>query len=995
MMMKIHKPQICGMALTLMMAASALTFTPAQVQAQSILKSKDIHLPDYYDATVRAAFKRGNWEGGKRLLDEGLKRYPDVSTLNELAGRYFYHKKAYDDARFYLVRALRDNNANVEAKQLIINVEEETRNYSSAICYVNELLEIHPYWKGLWRRKINLYRKQKNDVEADRLLERLCHIYPNDAQLKKDLNYRLEQRAIADRKSGDKNTAIESLRQLVSNDPKKEEHYLTLCNLLLQQGRRSEAIDVADRGVSNLPGSYRLITKKAGILAEDNRYGEAMAFVERCMKHNHSGQLSSFYGQLQADAARAAAKGDPYILYGKVYERTKSQESLDYLLNTAITRGYYDDALTYIAAERKRKGDTEDLLYKAYIVNRRMGNAQAASSLLSRLYQRNPANKDVADELARERLNRGMEMMNSGGYGEALPLLEFAAEHSTDPEVRESAFNRMVTCNVELRRYAAAERALADYQAQFPSAPNTILKHADILNRSGRTEAALELIAKKCDEEDDALTRAQYVNAYEEAAVPHIKRLIKLGAYGKAYTQSLRLLEICPLSEDGLQYAVNTSAQLKRWKEHRRWVALGRERYPNDNFYVVKQAALYTTDRKYSNSQDILLPKVSEYMGDSLLIRANSTNSSDWAMALLDRHQNDSAMAVINKAIEYDSENRLLLYTKGLIFEAKHEYDSAYVYQKYYRPGYGEEASFRRHLDGLVARGYRNGLNFEYLQGRYGEEDVITAVASIEYTRKLDETDAVGVRFNYAGREGAAKDTKSDDQQPGGTGIQLVGEWTHQFDELWSGTATVGLANKYFPQLMANARLTRNFAHDWEGEVHAGFRRINSYEKRFRWQATGEDSPAWVFDHWDDTHNLLLNLGIGASKTIDLFWLNGRLDLYNMKSKMYANLMLQGKYFMLNDGKSCIQALASIGSAPEASMIDNAMPGTFSRLNTQVGLGGQYRIHRNVTLGVLGTWLTYYTQTNTRTGTEESPIDGVNTRYKNLFNIDVQVLISF
>ena len=82
MMMTINKPQICGMALTLMMAASALTFTPAQAQAQSILTTKDIHLPDYYDTTVRAAVKRGNWEGGKRLLDEGLKRYPDVSTLN-------------------------------------------------------------------------------------------------------------------------------------------------------------------------------------------------------------------------------------------------------------------------------------------------------------------------------------------------------------------------------------------------------------------------------------------------------------------------------------------------------------------------------------------------------------------------------------------------------------------------------------------------------------------------------------------------------------------------------------------------------------------------------------------------------------------------------------------------------------------------------------------------------------------------------------------------
>ncbi len=995
--MSIHRTTIYGIALTMALSAMALTFTPTEVQAQSLFSNKNKHLPDYYDSTVRAAFKRGNWEGGKRLLDEGLKLYPTVSVLNELAGRYYYNKQAYDDARYYLVKALRDDNTNVVAKQLIVNVEEETRNYSSAICYVNELLEVHPYWKGLWRRKINLYRKLKNDVEADRLLERLCQIYPNDAQLKKDLNYRLEQRAAAERKAGDKTSAIESAKQLVDNNPKNEEYYLTLCNLLLQQGRRSEAIDIADRGVSNLPGSNRLIIKKASILAEDNRYGEAISFVERAMKQNHSGQLSSFYGELQTDAARAAAKSDPYTLYGKVYERTKSQEALDYLVNTSISRGYYDDALTYIAAERKRKGDTEDLLYKAYIVNRRMGNTQAASNLLYKLYQRNPRNKDVAEELARERLNRAMEIMNNGGYGEALPLLEFVSTNATDKEVRESALTRIITCNIELKRYAAAERALATYEAQFPGAANAILKHADIYNLSGKTEAALALLAKKCNEESDALTRAQYVNAYEEIAVPYIKKLMSFGATGKAYQQSLQLLEIYPLSESGLRYAVNTSGQLKRWDEHRRLVALGRERFPEDNFYVVKQASLLTTDKKFADAHDLLLPRVSEYLGDSLLVHANSTNSSDWAITLLDRHQPDWAMSVINTALKYDSENRLLLYTKGLIFEAKHQYDSAYVYQKYYRPGYGEEASFRRHLDGLLAKDFRNGINFEYLQGRYGENDVLTAVASVEYTHKIDEKDSYGIRFNYAGREGAASGTSSslDEQQPGGTGIQLVGEWTHVFNDLWSGTATVGLANKYLPQLMANIRLTRNFANDWEGEVHAGVRRIDSYEKGFEWQNTEGTTYAWIFDHWEHKHNLLLNLGIGASKTIDQFWINSRLDLFNMKNKVYANLLVQGKYFVLNDGKTCIQAMASAGSAPEASMIDHAMPGTFSRLNTQVGLGGQYRIHRNVTLGVLGTWLTYYTQVNTRSGSYEIPINGVDTNYKNLFNIDAQVLINF
>ena len=993
--MRIPSIKTYGIALTVAITAASAALVPVETRAQSLFQNKSIHLPDYYDTTVRAAFKRGNWEGGKRLLDEGLKHYPTVSVLNELAGRYYYHKQAYDDARYYLVKALRDDNSNVEAKQLIVNVEEETRNYSSAICYVNELLEIHPYWKGLWRRKITLYRKMKNDVEADRLLQRLCQIYPNDAQLKKDLNYRLEQRAAAERKAGDKTAAIESTRQLVSSNPKNEEYYLSLCNLLLQEGRRSEAIDVADRGVSNLPGSNRLIMKKAGILAEDSRYGEAVSFVERCMKQNHSAQLSSFFGELQADAARSAAKSDPYTLYGKVYERTKSQESLDYLLNTAISRGYYDDALTYIAAERKRKGDTEDLLYKSYIVNRRMGNTQTASNMLNRLYLRNPNNKEVADELARERLTRAMEIMNNGGYGEALPMLEFVTKNATDSEVRETAYSRIVTCNMELKRYADAEKALNEYEKLYPNATNAVLKHADILNRSGKTEAALALLAKKYNNEQDALTQAQYVNAYEEIAVPYIKKLMNLGAVSKAYQQSLQLMEIYPRSEDALRYAINASAQLKRWNEHSRLVALGRERYPEENFYVAKQAALYTTGHKYSDAQDLLLPRVTEYIGDTLLVRANSTNSSDWAMALLDRHQTNDAMEVINTALKYDSDNRLLLYTKGLIFEAKHQYDSAYVYQKYYKPGYGEEASFLRHLDGLQAKNFRNGINFEYLQGRYGEQDVLTAVASLEYTHKIDETDSYGIRFNYAGREGAAAGTASDEQQPGGTGIQLVGEWTHKFDDLWSGTASVGLANKYFPQIMASARLTRNFEHDWEGEIHASVRRIDSYDKTFRWEYTDSETSAWVFDQWDHKHNLLLNLGAGTSKTIDQWWLNGRLDLFNMKSKMYANLMVQSKYFVLNDGKSCIQAMASIGSSPEASMIDYAMPGTFSRLNTQVGLGGQYRIHRNVTLGVLGTWLTYYNQVNTRTGTYENPIDGVNTTYKNLFNIDAQVLINF
>ena len=960
----------------------------------------DYHTPSYYDTNVRYLFKQGNWESGKRLLDEGLKRYPTISSLNELAGRYYYHKRAYDDARYYLVISLRDNDHNVEAKQLLINVEEDTHNYSSAICYVNELLEIHPYWKGLWRRKIELYRKQKNDVEADRLLRRLCLIYPNDIQLKKDLKYRLEERVQSERKSGDLNSAIKSLTELVGTDPYNEENYLILCNLLLQQGRRSEAIDVADRGVSYLPQSNALIMKKAGVLAEDNRYGEAMFFLERMMKTNHSAQLTSFYNNMQEDAACSAMKNDAYNLYGKIYERSKSQEALDYLVSTSMTRGYYEDALYYIGEQRKRRGDTEDLLYKAYVVNKRMGNDNDANKLLERIHRINPNNKDVADELARQRFQRAIVLMSENSYGEALPLLEFAINNATDDDVRESAYNRMVNCNVELHRYSAAERVLADFDRNFPHHTGMALKRADILLRSGRVDDALSTVYKAYQNESDALLKAQYVNRYEEIAIPHIKGLMASGAAAKAFSHCERLLEICPESELGLHYAVNATAVLKRWDEHRKLVALGFQRFNEDNFFAIKQAAIYTNTKQYSLAENLLRLRIEDYLGDSLLIAANSKNSCSWATDLIDMHKADSALIVLDNALLYDNQNKSVLYTKGLAYESLKQYDSAYVYQKFYQPSFGEWPEFKRHLDGLLARGYRNGINLEYLQGRYGEEDIITAVATLEYIRKLNARNNMAVRFNYAGRDGSVFGVKSDEQESGGTGVQLQGEWTHIFNDKWQGTGNIAFANKYFPQIMSNIRLQRSLKNDWELEGHVGIRRINSFQKVFKWiegpyNEYNNENGGWGFDHWRNDRMNLYNLGFGITKTYEPYWFNSKVDGYYLNSRFYFSLSAQAKYYVLDDGKTCIHALGSVGSAPEATMINYAMPSMFNKLNTQVGLGGQYRVCSTLTLGVLGTWYTYYTQNNYRSGGISNYTDVLQTFYKNLYNINVQVLIAF
>lgn len=996
--MRIAKFLLCVIIIPLLFAA--VIWAADTTNGNTRFFDETIHTPDYYDATVRKAFKRGDWEGGKRLLDDGLVHYPSASPLQELAGQYYYHKKMYDDARYHLIKSVRDNNGNVDAKQLLVKVEETTHNYSSAICYVNELLEVNPYWKGLWRKKIELYRKQGNDEEANRLLKRICKIYPDDKQLQKDLAYCTEQNYLNEKRNGNKAAAIASLRELINQSPFNEQHYLTLSNLLLQQGNRSEAIDVADRGVSYLPQSTALIMKKAGILAEEDRYSEALSFVELCMKRNHSGRLSSFYATLQEDAARAATRHDPYVLYGKIYERSKSQESLDYLLSTSMSRGYYEDALFYIAEMRKRKGETTDLLYKQYIVNKRIGNVRTANNLLSRLYERNPQNSEIADELARLRLEQATTLMNENAYNEALPLLNFVANTANEKDVKESAYSRIVNCNIELRRYEAAELALETMHKLYPNRSGYIEKHADLLKRRGHTQQALALLEKTANSEKDQLDRFMYVSAYDEMAIPYIKTLISNGAIKQANEVCKTLLSLLPSSEYGLKYAVNTSAQLQLWNEYDNYVETGYQLYPDDRFYIVKKASIYNRNEDFAKAIDLIRPQLDDFIGDTLLVNAFSTNSIDWSLQLIKAHKSDSAITLIDSALVFDHENRNLLYTKGLAYEAMHQYDSAYVYQKFYRPNFAEINAHTRHLNYLLSKGYRNGLNFEYLQGRYGEEDALTAVATLEYTRKLNDKNDIAARINYAGREGAIAGGNAEEQVSGGTGIQLQGEWTHVFNNKWSGTVNAAWANKYFPKLMANLKVKRAFKKDWEGELSLGYRQIKSYKKLFRWNETAfneetNENGLWEFDNWRCKSQNLFNVGIGASKTVNDFWLNAKLDGYALSSKFYVNLSAQAKYFLLSDGQTCLQALASVGSAPEATMIDFAMPGTFNHLNTMVGLGGQYRIQRHITLGLLGTWYTYYTQTNSRKGTYQYPIEYSTIRYKNLFNIDAQVLINF
>lgn len=967
----------------------------------SVGTDKGFQTPEQYAQIVQEHFANEEWEAGKELLEEGLKKYPNVSDLQWLMGKYWYHEKNYDQSRYHLVKAIEDNYNNVNAKHLLVDVEDITENYSSAICYVNELLEVNPYWRGLWRRKIELYRKQGNDVEADRLLKRINQIYPNDTILRKDYIYSMETGYQQMKKNGNRKEAIQTLTELIKTSPDNEQYYLDIINLHLQEGNQEAALGWSSNGLSAIPGSIALINKRVGILGELARYPEALVFVRTQMKSNNSPYLRSMYNNLLMEAARSEKQRDPYVLYGMAYESgSKNKEALDYLLNTSVTRGYNDDALFYIREAKKQYGNTDKgILYKEYLLYRQMNEEELAYSTLKKLYDMYPEDYDIGIAVCSQHLRKADKLMELGLYSEALPHILFVTQKNADGEIYSAAWEKALGCYVNLRRYNEALSALDTITIRHPEYENGILKRAFILDKMDKTEEALQLYLSAIEQSDENM-RIFYVIGYEELATPYIKKCMEVGATQKAYDIATQLVSLNPSSDLGLRYAINSAGLLGRFDKFQEYTERGIYYYPEEPFYQAKQATLYDREKKHEIALTFLQPVLHKYPSNKEIIGAFSQSSEYRALQLSKAKEPEQALAVLDTALLYDSQSKSLKYTKGVVYEANKQADSAYYYQKFYEPSIMEYRSFQRHLSGLRSMMLKNEIALTYLRARYGEEDVITSVASAEYTRKTDKNTYTG-RLNYAGRSGSAsKSMLAEEQTPGGVGIQIQGEWTYRFSPKWSGTINAAYGTKYFPEFTVNASLTHYLKNDWEIGARIGYRRIPAYNKHYEWDEdlwngnNGENG--FKFTGWDQSKTNLITVGAGVAKTIEQVRLDGKVDMHFFHSNFYYNAQIGAKYFPINNGRTNINVAASLGSAPETAVLDYALPGSFSHTNTMVGLGGQYMLTPHITIGLMGTWNTFYSQSNAIYGTNPNqPVETISTRYKNLYNIYAQVYISF
>ena len=904
------------------------------------------HNPRYYARRAENLQESGSWEAAKREIDTGLEYYPYDPDLRYLNGRYYYYSKNdLKNARYNLIKAIQENDDHYQAKRVLVDVEDDSKHYSSSICYINELLEFQPYDRDLWRRKIALYNKIGQHQEADEALQRLARIYPNDSIIRRDLANRNRENWTERLQKTTMGDAAIDLENWIDLDPRNLDYYLELVNIYYKLGQIERAIGTANRGLEYFRGNQTLIQKAASMMAEMGNYTRALSFLRA---NKSTGKL---YNQLLKETADDNRAHDPYESNGRLYATTKDLDALTYLINTSVVRGYYPDAIEYLNEAYRRYGERPDLLMKQYGLEKRFGNEKKAMAVLEKLYKASPRDPEIRDEY--------------------IDMILALVDHDVETEQWEEAIKHI-------------DRVLSLTSPSDSRWANLISRKINMYGHLNQLEAARNLYLQSAGLNPS--NRERFAYAYAEVASGRLKTLVENEEYERALLEAQDLLEIAPDSEAALRTCINMSQTLGRNDLFQKYALMGYERYPDSPYFIVKEAVALQQQGKDQEALELLRPDRyrDEYVNPQLL-NAYAGMSTEFVSQLLQNHMPELAMERIDTALTYDPGNRELLYLKGVAYEQLHDYGKAWAYQmKYYNPNNAEQPDWHQHMRYLKWRSFTSRISAEYTSAYFdAASDDLSAIAhmysigSLTYSYFGKRNTYTG-KFSYKGVDGHYNELK--DYESGGFGVELMGQWDHVFNARWSGYANLSFGTKYFNLIGANIGASLNLRNNWSVSGRLGYR---------------YSAPTYIVSR-NNSDNIYYRrysvflLTPGVSKTWgERIVTSAALDLIGMRTGFYYNAGLKGKIFVNNDNVSSVGVSLGFGSFPELAFFDQTGLSTLSKTNAMVGLEGMYLITNNLAVSLSGAWNTYYYPV--RLNIDEQMVDS----YRNVYSINLGVHVAF
>lgn len=904
------------------------------------------HNSRYYASKAQNYEDAGAWDAAKRLIDEGLQHYPNDPDLRYLNGRYYFRAEGdLHQARYNLIKAIQENDQHYFAKRTLVDVEEESKHYSSAICYINELLEFQPYDRDLWRRKISLYRKIGQKAEADDALERLAQIYPNDSIVSRELNStKLQNWTNRDHIKTTPEGAAKELETLLADDPYELQYYLDLIKQYTIMGQTERAIGVANRGLIYIPGNGRLIEKAAALMGEVGDYTRAMAFLKQ---HRYTGKMYNNFVRMAAEEARWH---DAYEANGRLYARTKDLDALTYLVNTSIVRGYYPDAIDYLNEAYKIYGRTPELLIKQYGLEKRFGNKEVCIKLLEELYTLTPSNEEIVDDYTELMLALANNSIQNEDWTDALAELDKALSLMTpDNEKWPGTISKKIMVLGHLNRYDEAQRTFLTAAEKKP------------------------------------LLTDRFADAYQTIALSRLKRLIDNEEYSAALKDAEGLIEILGQTEGLLRICINMSQTLGKKDKFYFYASEGYRKFPDTPYFIIKQATALDQQGRTEEALRILNPeryKDDEYFNPQL-VNAYAGLSGEYANILLKHHKPKDAMMWIDRGLAYDVDNKELLYMKGLAYEQLKEYDKAYFYlSRYYNPSNAEQEEWEEQMHYMRWRSFKNHVDFSYLGAFFNSSNDelssighMYSIATVAYSH-LFRKHTLMAQVSYKGIDGTYESTGFLE---GGAGVELLGEWDWTINHRWSMLLSGSYATRFFNKIGANLGFFLDCGRGWTAGLKAGYRLT---------------APTYIYKNGElpqahdyKRYNLLM-LTPSVEKAWNRIRTSASADLVYIHKGIYYNVGLKWKLFINEDNVSSVSVLAGFGTFPELNFFDQTALSNISHSNASVGAEFMYLFTKHLAFSFNFNWNTDYNPKVLNDGSYLSS-------YRNIFSVFVGLHTAF
>lgn len=907
-------------------------------------EKEEFHSARYYASRAQEFEDNNQWEAAKRDINDGLYFYPEDPDLRYLNGRYYYQAQGdLQQARYNLIKALQENDEHYRARRLLVDVEDESGHFSSAICYINELLEFEPYDRDLWRRKINLYKKIGNDYEAHEAIERLARIYPNDSVVQFELAMHNRENWNQMVRSTTYTEAAANIERYMELDPGNIDYYFQVIDLYRKMGDIDRAIGAVNRGLMYFPRNAELIRIGANLLASQGEYVRALNFLS---ENRVSGTL---YNNILAEVAADDRLRDPYEANGRLYARTGNRVALNYMLNTSLTRGYYEDAKYYLNESMKVYGVTTELLMKEYALEKRFGSEASQLRVLRDLYATNPDDPELRDRYADLMLKLAVRDMDASQWIDAEPHLQ---------------------------------RALDIMAQDSPAWPGAISRQITLFGRLGRMNDARRTY--EYASRISPSNRARFASAYEDVAMVRLKDLIEENRYAEALEEAQGILAVLPESESALRACINMSQTLMRDNEFHKYALLGYDLYPDNPYFVVKYAISLQNQGRYADALDILKPRPDgDHYLNTQLSNAYQGVTLEWVEELLAKHMPKVAIQKIDDALVYNPNNKDLLYAKGRAYEQLKNFDKAYELElKNYNPSNAELEEWTQHMRYLRWRSYRNRVSASYLYAVYdtrndelGSVAHMYSIANVTYEH-LTTKNIYTLGVNYKGIDGYIQNNYWDS---GGAGFEIFGQWSHTFNTHWTMSLYGSWSNQYFNRYGATLGLDWYIRNGWSLNGKASYRRTPPSVFFF-------NNNSALIETSKEFNIYIATLGVTKNWERVTTSVNG--NLFFVSKNIFYNLGWSGSVYVKEDRISHVGITASIGSFPELQFFDMSVINSSARTNASVGFFTQFLVTKNWTLGLQGTWNTYYNPFITDFGQ-------VLNAYRNIYVVSVNTTVAF